>query len=154
MVAFSHSFVVKCMEFFPELRNRLEGLTFPVNALKFGSNSSRIIRNTLLQMNHMDDLGRLCEMFRLLPFIFTSSDHILAGKPTQIGRDMKRIQQICAYVMAHYVHTISLDEIAAEAGMNRSAFCSYFKRCKGMTFSQFVTQYRLSTFDRTTIILS
>ena len=34
---------------------------------------------------------------------------------------------------------------AAEVGMNRSAFCSYFKRCKGMTFSQFVTQYRLNT---------
>ena len=29
--------------------------------------------------------------------------------------------------------------------MNRSAFCSYFKRCKKMTFSQFVTQYRLNT---------
>ena len=96
-------------------------------------------------MNDMDDLGQLCEMFRLLPFIFTSSDHILAGKPTQIERDVRRIQQICAYVMAHYVHTISLDEIAAEVGMNRSAFCSYFKRCKGMTFSQFVTQYRLNT---------
>ena len=35
--------------------------------------------------------------------------------------------------------------MAAETGMNRSAFCSYFKRCKGMTFSQFVTQYRLNT---------
>lgn len=29
--------------------------------------------------------------------------------------------------------------------MNRSAFCVYFKRNKGITFSQFVTQYRLST---------
>ena len=55
------------------------------------------------------------------------------------------MQQICTYVMAHYVHPISLDEIAAETGMNRSAFCSYFKRCKGMTFSRFVTQYRLNT---------
>ena len=54
-----------------------------------------------------------------------------------VGRDI--------HSLAHYVHTISLDEIAAEVGMNRSAFCSYFKRCKGMTFSQFVTQYRLNT---------
>lgn len=29
--------------------------------------------------------------------------------------------------------------------MNCSAFCTYFKRCKRMTFSQFVTQYRLNT---------
>lgn len=55
------------------------------------------------------------------------------------------MQQICAYVMAHYVHSIALDDIAAEVGMNRSAFCSYFKQRKGMTFSQFVTQYRLNT---------
>lgn len=46
--------------------------------------------------------------------------------------------------MAHYIHALSLDDIAAEAGMKRSAFCSYFKRCKGMTFSQFITQYRLN----------
>lgn len=63
----------------------------------------------------------------------------------RIERDVRRMQQIAAYVMAHYVHAISLKEIAAEVGMNRSAFCSYFKRCKGMTFSQFVTQYRLNT---------
>lgn len=63
----------------------------------------------------------------------------------RIERDVRRMQQICSYVMAHYVHTISLDDIAAEVGMNRSAFCSYFKRCKGITFSQYVTQYRLNT---------
>ena len=96
-------------------------------------------------MNDLDELGRLCEMFRLLPVIFTSSDHTFAGKPMRIERDVRRMQQISAYLMAHYVHTISLDEIAAEVGMNRSAFCSYFKRCKGMTFSEFVTRYRLNT---------
>ena len=145
MVAFSHSFVVRCMEVFPELRNRLVGLTFPVDALKFGMESSRVIRGLLSRMNDMDELRRLCEMFRLLPVIFNSSDHILAGRPIRIERDVRRMQQICTYVMAHYVRAISLDEIAAEVGMNRSAFCSYFKRCKGMTFSQFVTQYRLNT---------
>ena len=133
------------MEVFPELRNRLGSLTFPVNALKFGLESSRIIRKMLSRMNEMDELDRLCEMFRLLPVIFNSSDHTFAGKPMQIERDVRRMQQISAYVMAHYVHTISLDDISAEVGMNRSAFCSYFKRCKGMTFSQFVTQYRLNT---------
>lgn len=96
-------------------------------------------------MNGMDELGRLSAMFRLLPVVFTSSDHTFAGKPMRIERDVRRMQQICAYVMKHYIHSIALDDIAAEVGMNRSAFCSYFKRCKGMTFSQFVTQYRLNT---------
>lgn len=145
MVAFEHSLVEHCMEVFPELRNRLTGIAFPVDALKFGAESSRIIRKALLQMNEMDELGRLCEMLRLLPDVFASSDHTLAGRPMRIERDVRRMQQICTYVMAHYVHTISLDDIATETGMNRSAFCSFFKRCKGLTFSQFVTQYRLNT---------
>lgn len=145
MVAFSHSLVERCMEVFPELRNRLTGVMFPTDALKYGPESSRAIRRILSEMNELDELGRLSAMFRLLPVIFTSPDHTFAGKPMRIERDVRRMQQICAYVMAHYVHAIALDDIAAEVGMNRSAFCSYFKRCKGMTFSQFVTQYRLNT---------
>ncbi len=131
MVAFSHTFVLKCIEVFPELRNRLAGLTFPVNALKFGLESSRIIRKILLEMNDMDELERLCEMFRLLPVIFTSSDHTFAGKPMNIDRDVRRMQQICTYVMAHYVHAISLDDIAAEVGMNRSAFLLILQTMQG-----------------------
>ena len=133
------------MQVLPQLRNRLVGVMFPTDALKFGPESVRVIRKTLSEMNGMDELGRLSAMFRLLPVIFTSSDHIFAGKPMRIEKNVRRMQQICAYVMKHYVHSIALDDIAAEVGMNRSAFCSYFKRCKGMTFSQFVTQYRLNT---------
>lgn len=145
MVAFSHSLVERCMEVFPEVRNRLIGVPFPTDALKFGPESSRAIRKLLSEMNGLDELGRLCALFRLLPIIFTSSDHTLAGRPMRIERDVRRMQQISTYVMAHYIHPISLEDIAAEVGMNRSAFCSYFKRRKGITFSQFVTRYRLNT---------
>lgn len=145
MVAFDHTLIERCIRLFPELRNRLAGVTFPIDAMRFGPASSRIIRNALLRMNRSDELGRLCEMFRLLPLIFASSDHTPAGSPMRIERNVRRMQQICTYVMAHYAHAISLNEIAAQAGMNRSAFCSYFKRYKGMTFSQFLTQYRIDT---------
>lgn len=145
MVAFKHSLVERCIEIFPELRNRFAGVTFPTEALIFGSESSRTIRHALLQMSGMDELGRLCIMFHLLPTVFTTTDCTFAGRPMRIERDVRRMQQICTYVMAHYVHPISLDDIASEVGMNRSAFCTYFKRHKGITFSQFVTQYRLNT---------
>ena len=145
MAAFSHRFVERCMEMFPELRNRLADVVFPTEALRFGPESARIIRQRLIAMTGMDKLERLCAMFRLLPVVFTSSDHMFAGRPMRIERDVQRMQQISVYVMTHYVHRISLEDIAAEAGMNRSAFCAYFKRCKGMTFTQFVARYRIET---------
>lgn len=145
MIAFSDALVVRCLEIFPELRNRMADMKPPTDALKYGVESSNTIRKTLIKMNGIDELDRLCEIFRLLPVIFGSTDHISVGKPTRIERDVRRIQQISTYVMGHYVHPIALDDIAAEVEMNRSAFCSYFKRTKGMTFSQFVTEYRLNT---------
>lgn len=145
MVAFSHGFVERCLEMFPEVRNRLRDVSFPPHALHFMAKSAATLRNRLLRMRVPDELERLCEMLRLLPELFTAADHSLAGKPMRIERDVQRMQQICTYVMLHYTHPISLNDIATEAGMNRSAFCSWFKRCKGMTFSQFVRQYRLHT---------
>lgn len=96
-------------------------------------------------MSRLDDMGQLCEMIRLLPFVFTTSDHTLIGRPVRIERDIRRIREVATYVMANYSHRITLDEIASHMGMNRSAFCSFFKRNKGMTFSQFLTLYRLET---------
>lgn len=145
MAAFDHAFVERCMDVFPEVRNSLSGVLFPTDALRFGPRSARRIREALSDMNGLDELGRLSAMLRLLPLVFTASDRTFAGKPMRIERDVRRMRQVSVYVMTHYLRPIALDEIAAEVGMNRSAFCTWFRRCKGTTFSQFVTQYRLHT---------
>ena len=121
------------------------GQILPSEALKYGSGSSVEIKHSLMRMKDLDDIGQLSEMIHLLPIIFTTKDHTLIGKPIKIERDIRRMQRVTEYVMAHYIHNISLDDIAAHIGMNRSAFCTFFRRNKGMTFSQFVTQYRLET---------
>ena len=51
MAAFDHSLVKRCMEAFPEVRNRLAGIPFPTDALKFGPESSCIIRKLLSEMS-------------------------------------------------------------------------------------------------------
>ena len=145
MAAFSHQFVERSIREFPEVRNSLAAVVFPTDALKFGHESARVIRKMLQEMADGDELTRLCLMLRLLPVIFTSGDRIFAGSPIRIERDVRRLQQVSEYVMAHYIHPITLDEIAAEVGMNRSSFCIWFKRKRGMTFTQFVIQYRLNT---------
>lgn len=145
MAAFSHDFVLRAMDVFPELKNSLSGLTFPSDAQVFGPRTALVIQKALRRMNESDELGRLAEMLTLLPVIFTSKDHSFAGSPMRIERDVRRLLQVSTYVMAHYVHPITLDEIAAEVGMNRSSFCIWFKKTKGMTFTQFVIEYRLNT---------
>lgn len=145
MAAFSHAFVEHCLGTFPELRNRFIDVSFPVNALRFGTKSASLLGNRLMRMCEEDELGRLCEMLRLLPDMFTTPDHTLAGRPVRIERNVQRMQRVCTYVMRHYAHAITLNDIAVEVNMNRSAFCTWFKHFNGMTFLQFLTQYRLNT---------
>lgn len=109
MAAFSHTFVEQCRELFPELRNRLIDVSFPVNALLFGVKSASVLGNRLMRMRGKDELKRLCEMLLLLPDMFTTSDHALAGRPARIERDVQRMQQICTYVMRHYSHAVTLN---------------------------------------------
>lgn len=145
MAAFSHDWVLRCIDVFPELRNRLSGTVFPAEALKFGAKSASVIHKALAEMSGKDEWGRVCGLLRLLPFVFTTSDHMFAGKPMRMDRDVRRMQRVSEYVMAHYSRRITLNDIATETGMNRSAFCIWFKRYKGMSFSSFLTQYRLHT---------
>lgn len=145
MIAFSHNLIKHCIDTFPEIRIAFTNVTFPTEALKFGKGTSDVIGKILSGMIGMSDCRRLAEMLALLPYVFNTNDYIATGKPIRIEKDVRRLQHITEYVMAHYVHDISLQDIASEVGMNKSAFCSYFKKHKGMTFSQFVTQYRLNT---------
>lgn len=145
MATFSQEFISRCMKTFPEIKRALFNCMLPGEALIYGHESAEIIKRALRKMPLLDDIGQLCGMLRLLPFIFTTEDRTMIGRPVSIENNVRRIQKVAAYVMAHYAHTITLDEIASHIGMNRSAFCSFFKRNKKMTFSQFLTNYRLST---------
>ena len=145
MVAFRHSLVEQCMTVFPELRNRLASVTFPNHALHFAGESARTLRTHLQTMRSQSELERLATMLLLLADVFTASDRSLAGRPVRTERNVQRMQQVCTYVMRHFSRKIRLDDVARETGMNRSAFCSWFRRCSGQTFLQYLTSYRLQT---------
>lgn len=55
----------------------------------------------------------------------------------------KRLQEINIYTCCNYARQISIDEIASHVGMNRSAFCTFFKKQTGKTYVSFLNEYRL-----------
>ena len=70
MVAFNPAFVADCKRIFPEIRNKLSVHAEPSEALKFGPESTLEIKRSLRRMAAIDEIGRLCEMLRLLPTVF------------------------------------------------------------------------------------
>ena len=134
MVAFSHSFVQNCVKVFPELRNRLSGLAYPVDALKFGTSTAVMIRDILEKMAGMDELGRLCEMLRLLPVVFLSFDHTVAGKHVRMERSIRRMP---AYLGLCYGPLYASDFVGRDCRRSRNepfGFLFVFQACQGDDF--------------------
>ena len=51
---------------------------------------------------------------------------------------------IFSFVKEEFKRPISLEEIAHKVSMTVPAFCRYFKKVTGKTFTQFVNEYRLA----------
>lgn len=58
-------------------------------------------------------------------------------------QDQLRINQIYSFVKENFQRAIKLDEISDLVSMTKPAFCRYFKKLSGKTFTTFVNEYRL-----------
>ena len=62
---------------------------------------------------------------------------------TPAGSPQQRMEKIRIYVSCNFARKILLEDIAAHVGMNRSAFCSFFKQQTGKTFITWLNEYRI-----------
>lgn len=58
--------------------------------------------------------------------------------------EMARLDTIYSYALYNYKKEITLEEIAAVASMSKTSFCRYFKMMTNKTFSEVLTEIRIS----------
>jgi transcriptional regulator GlxA family with amidase domain len=59
------------------------------------------------------------------------------------SQDSAKIDTIFKYVNRHFQNQITLDDIADQVSMTVPAFCRYFKKSTGKTFTKLVNEYRV-----------
>lgn len=84
-------------------------------------------------------------LFEFFYTIFTNSTDIPAAKSDP---RLERLKTVLKYIEMHYSHAISIDEIAAVAGFSASHFMRFFKAAMGMSFTLYLSAYRLSMAAR------
>ncbi len=65
-------------------------------------------------------------------------------KPLKGITNQHRINKVFQYVQHEYKKNISLKKAAALIHLSKSAFCKYFKRASGKTFSDYVNEIRIA----------
>lgn len=142
-VTFTNEFLTNCSSIFPELSKYIERLKMIHNAVKFDKRSANLISSILKAMCNESDAERLASMIKLLTIISSTDDARVIVEYKKINKEQERLQMIQTYIICNAYHDISLNDIAHYVGMNRSAFCIFFRKNTGKTFVSHLNEYRI-----------
>ncbi len=94
-----------------------------------------------------EGLKRVLKLLDILNDLSKSEDYVLLnaeGFAFETGlQDSAKIDIIFKHINNNFQEHISLDEIASKVSMTIPAFCRYFKKATGKTFTKLVNEYRV-----------
>lgn len=102
--------------------------------------------NETLNSSGLDRLVLLLSILRLLSASSDDTETITSTYVVSHSNDleMARLDKVYSYTLYHFKREISLGEIASVASMSKTSFCRYFKLMTNKTFSEFLTEIRIS----------
>ena len=81
----------------------------------------------------------LCEIWHRLYLHYVQ----IAQDTPHPQKHLQRLKDILSYLQEHASEELSLEDIAAHAGLCKSECCRFFKKYTGATFSQYLAKYRV-----------
>lgn len=121
--------------------NRIEGLE---DAISFGGETLQKLQKILCEMKTESNIEQLSSLIKIVTLISSPEIAATVGHPIVGDRKTKRLQRIYLYVMDNFQRHITLDNISMHIGMERAAFCVFFKKMTGKSFFSFLTEYRIN----------
>jgi AraC-like DNA-binding protein len=149
VVQFSEGFIAPIVQY-PEcdrvrqlLGRSSQGLSFPVTGLGKGDLMAAIMR-----LPTAKGVGRITGLLEVLQLLGSSrvAARSLASPYFQPAAGKKtegRIGKVFQYVHRHSAETVALREVASLIHLSESAFCKFFKRTTGKTFSDYLADIRI-----------
>jgi len=131
---------------YPEMNNIRILLHKAKNGLYFQSADETVI-TLLKELVTLKGAAAFASLIKLLhqlsgsPSIQLSSDHF---KPLKGNENQQRINKVFLYLQENYTGKVSLSHASEIVHLSESAFCKFFKRVTGRTFSDYVNEIRIS----------
>lgn len=143
-IAFHTDFLNNIQHCFPELSETFLQLSALNHAVVLSREGREKIYSIMTRMKLETTERRVLSFMEILLILAEDKTGRAIMCPKQFKRNEIRLLRIQSYVNCNYANDITIDMIASHIGMNRSSFCSFFKREKGVTFTEYLNVYRLS----------
>lgn len=144
-IMFSAELLSRLSYSFPELREVEEHMSEVNGALRFRGDEAVVLRELMRQMVGRAPMERIPVFIDIL--IFLSSHVSCAEKEALLDlstEQERRVREVETYVSCNFQRDIDIDTVSRHVGMNRSAFCTFFRKATGSTFVNYLNSYRIN----------
>lgn len=136
--------MIQLSAIFPDWKDVVVRFQSQKQSLQFDSSQNEKLIKALYALVREKDGNPGLRLMEVIVMVANS----LHSNPERIGNVQltqaeSRLQEITVYTCCNYARQITIDEIAKHVGMNRSAFCTFFRKQTGKTYINFLNAYRL-----------
>lgn len=144
-IQFSADFLEKTSGAFSELCKYIGEIRQIRHAVKFEGNTLKSLQKIMAGMTLENEWERLLSLLRILVLIGSSDETSIVGSLEKKSKSSIKMQNVARFVINNFQRKITLDEVARYIGMNRSSFCSFYKKMKGKSFFSDLNEYRINS---------
>ncbi|MCK8479099.1 AraC family transcriptional regulator [Psychroserpens algicola] len=117
------------------------------NGILFKPETKRRVGKKIQKLNEVEGFERVMLLLKILDKLSKAKDYEILNADgfvfeTEL-QDSAKIDIIYKHINNNFQNHISLDEIAEKVSMTVPAFCRYFKKSTGKTFTKLVNEYRI-----------
>ncbi len=113
----------------------------------FGKDTKLILGSKIKDLVKLEGINRILGFLDILKELSVAQDYTLLnveGYSFEVKQqDNERIDIIFRLVRENFGQPIPLEEVADKVSMTVPAFCRYYKKVTGKTFTQFVNEFRI-----------
>ena len=115
--------------------------------IKFNRTAKDAVGSKIENLKDYSGFERILKLLEVLQYLATTDDYTILNAEGLVfetePQDTDKIKTIYKYVNANFQERIALEAIADRVSMTVPAFCRYFKKTTGKTFTQLVNEYRI-----------
>ncbi|MGS2725582.1 AraC family transcriptional regulator [Psychroserpens sp. BH13MA-6] len=117
------------------------------NGILFKTDTKRRLKKKMHKLHEVKGVDRILLLIKILNDLALAEDYEILNAEgfvfeTEL-QDSTKIDIIYKHINSHFKNHISLDEISEKVSMTVPAFCRYFKKSTGKTFTKLVNEYRV-----------
>jgi len=147
IVQFEEDFLGEHFFNIPEMSSVKKLFEKAKKGLVFGIETKLVVGPKIEALLNFDRIEQIIRFLEILKDLAESKNYTLLnvdGFAFEVEpQDNRKIDIIFGHVSKNFKETIPLEEIAEKVSMTVPAFCRYFKKATGKTFTQFVNEFRI-----------